>query len=128
MSSFPPDLRYTHDHEWLRSSGNAWRVGITQFAVDQLGDITLVDLPKEGDLVTKGQRFGTIESVKSVSDLYAPVSGKIIAVNSSLKDAPEQVNNEPYSAGWMIELEPTEKSELSELLSPDAYAQHVAAQ
>lgn len=128
MTSFPNDLRYTHDHEWLRATGSAWRVGITQFAVDQLGDITLVDLPKEGDLVTKGQRFGTIESVKSVSDLYAPVSGKVTAVNASLKDSPEQVNNEPYGAGWMIELEPTEKSELSELLSPDAYAQHVAAQ
>ena len=128
MTSFPNDLRYTHDHEWLRATGSAWRVGITQFAVDQLGDITLVDLPKEGDLVTKGQRFGTIESVKSVSDLYAPVSGRVTAVNASLKDAPEQVNNEPYGGGWMIELEPTEKSELSELLSPDAYAQHVAAQ
>lgn len=128
MTRFPTDLRYTHDHEWLRAAGGSWRVGITQFAVDQLGDITLVDLPKEGDLVTKGQRFGTIESVKSVSDLYAPVSGKVTAVNASLKDSPEQVNNEPYGAGWMIELEPTEKSELSELLAPDAYAQHVAAQ
>jgi len=127
MTSLPNDLRYTHDHEWLRATGSAWRVGITQFAVDQLGDITLVDLPKEGDLVTKGQRFGTIESVKSVSDLYAPVSGKITAVNGSLKDSPEQVNNEPYGAGWMIELEPTEQAELSELMSPDAYAQHTAA-
>ena len=128
MTSFPSDLRYTSDHEWLRAAGSVWRVGITQFAVEQLGDITLVDLPREGDLVTKGQRFGTIESVKSVSDLYAPVSGKVTAVNASLKDSPEQVNNEPYGAGWMIELEPTEKSELSELLAPDAYAQHVAAQ
>ena len=124
MTSFPNDLRYTHDHEWLRATGSAWRVGITQFAVEQLGDITLVDLPKEGDLVTKGQRFGTIESVKSVSDLYAPVSGKVTAVNSALKDTPEQVNNDPYGEGWMIELEPTESSELSELLSPDAYAEH----
>ena len=128
MTSFPTDLRYTSDHEWLRAAGSAWRVGITQFAVDQLGDITLVDLPRDGDLVTKGQRFGTIESVKSVSELYAPVSGKVTAVNDSLSDDPEQVNEEPYGAGWMIELEPTEKSELSELMSPDAYAQHVAAQ
>ncbi len=128
MTSFPNDLRYTHDHEWLRATGSAWRVGITQFAVDQLGDITLVDLPREGDLVTKGQRFGTIESVKSVSDLYAPVSGKVTAVNGSLKDSPEQVNSEPYGAGWMIELEPTEKSEIDELMAHDAYAQHVAAQ
>ncbi|HET7504671.1 MAG TPA: glycine cleavage system protein GcvH [Kofleriaceae bacterium] len=128
MSSFPTDLRYTHDHEWLRAAGTSWRVGITQFAVDQLGDITLVDLPKEGDLVTKGQRFGTIESVKSVSDLYAPVSGKVTAINATLKDSPEQINSEPYGTGWMIELEPTEKTEIDELLTPDAYSQHVAAQ
>ena len=128
MSSYPTDLRYTHDHEWLRAAGTAWRVGITQFAVDQLGDITLVELPKEGELVTKGQRFGTIESVKSVSDLYAPVSGKVIAINPKLKDSPELVNSEPYAGGWMIELEPTEKVEVDELLAPDAYVAHVAAQ
>jgi glycine cleavage system H protein len=128
MSSFPTDLRYTNDHEWLRAQGTSWRVGITQFAVDALGDITLVDLPKEGDLVTKGQRFGTIESVKSVSDLYAPVSGRVIAINSALKDSPESVNTEPYGKGWMIDLEPTEKSELDELLSPEAYTTHVSAQ
>ena len=128
MSTFPPDLRYTSDHEWLRAAGTAWRVGITQFAVDQLGDITLVDLPKEGDLVTKGQRFGTVESVKSVSDLYAPVSGKVTAVNPALKDTPENVNTEPYGSGWMIELEATEAGEVAELLSADAYTAHVAAQ
>jgi glycine cleavage system H protein len=128
MTSFPTDLRYTTDHEWLRATGTAWRVGITQFAVDQLGDITLVELPKEGDLITKGQRFGTIESVKSVSDLYAPVSGKVNAVNAQLKDAPELVNSEPYVGGWMIEIEPTEKAEIDELLAPDAYTKHVAAQ
>jgi glycine cleavage system H protein len=128
MSTFPTDLKYTHDHEWLRANGTSWSVGITQFAVDQLGDITLVDLPKEGDLVTKGQRFGTIESVKSVSDLYAPVSGKVVAINGTLKDSPELVNSEPYGKGWMIEIEPTEKSEIDELLAPDAYTAHVAAQ
>jgi glycine cleavage system H protein len=128
MSSFPTDLRYTPDHEWLKSQGTAWRVGITQFAVDQLGDITLVDLPNVGDLVTKGQRFGTIESVKSVSDLYAPVSGKVVGVNATLKDAPEQVNGEPYAAGWMIDIEPTEASEISELMAHDAYTKLVAAQ
>lgn len=128
MSTFPKDLRYTNDHEWLRATGNNWRVGITQFAVDQLGDITLVDLPSEGDLVTKGQRFGTIESVKSVSDLYAPVSGKVVAINTGLKDGPEAVNSDPYNGGWMIEVEATEKSELDELMDADAYAAHVAAQ
>jgi len=128
MSTFPAELRYTHDHEWVRPQGNVWRVGITQFAVDQLGDITLVDLPKEGDQVTKGQRFGTIESVKSVSDLYAPVSGKVVAVNTKLKDSPEDVNGEPYGKGWMIDLEPNDKAELSELMPADAYTKHVAAQ
>ena len=128
MSTFPSDLRYTSDHEWLRVQGMTWRVGITQFAVDALGDITLVDLPKEGDQVTKGQRFGTVESVKSVSDLYAPISGRVVAVNSALKDAPEDVNTEPYGKGWMIEVEANDKAELDELMTPDAYAQHVAAQ
>jgi glycine cleavage system H protein len=128
MSTFPQNLRYTHDHEWLEAKGSAWRVGITQFAVDQLGDITLVDLPKEGDLVTKGQRFGTVESVKSVSDLYAPVSGRVTAINPGLKDAPEDVNGEPYGKGWMIELEPTEKAEIDELMSAEDYGKHVAAQ
>ena len=127
MSTFPPDLRYTTDHEWLRAQGGSWRVGITHFAVEQLGDITLVDLPKEGDLVTKGQRFGTVESVKSVSDLYAPVSGRVLAVNPKLKDAPELVNSEPYGNGWMIDLEPTEKSELDELMAHEAYTKHVAS-
>ena len=128
MSTFPTDLKYTNDHEWLRAQGTGWRVGITQFAVDQLGDITLVDLPKEGDLVTKGQRFGTIESVKSVSDLYAPVSGRVLAVNAALKDSPELVNSDPYAKGWMIDLEPSEKSELDELMAADAYTAHVASQ
>lgn len=128
MSTYPSDLRYTNDHEWLRPAGGSWRVGITQFAVDQLGDITLVDLPKEGDLLTKGQRFGSVESVKSVSDLYGPVSGRVTAVNAALKDAPELINQEPYGAGWMIEIEPSEKGELDELLTPAAYDQLVASQ
>jgi glycine cleavage system H protein len=128
MSTFPSDLRFTNDHEWLRAQGATWRVGITQFAVDALGDITLVDLPKEGDQVTKGQRFGTVESVKSVSDLYAPVSGRVVAVNTALKDSPEDVNAEPYGKGWMIEVEANDKTELDELLTAEAYAAHVAAQ
>lgn len=123
--SYPSELRYTHDHEWLRT-GATCAVGITQFAVDQLGDITLVDLPKEGDLITKGQRFGTIESVKSVSDLYAPVSGRIVKVNAALRDQPELVNSEPYGQGWMIELEPSDAGELEDLMSADAYTAHAA--
>ena len=123
--TYPSDLRYTNDHEWIRT-GATCVVGITQFAVDQLGDITLVDLPKEGDLITKGQRFGTIESVKSVSDLFAPVSGRVVKVNDALKDQPELVNAEPYAKGWMIELEPGDPAELEELMSADAYAAHAA--
>lgn len=126
--TFPTELRYTNDHEWVGTQGSNWRVGITQFAVDQLGDITLVDLPKEGDAVKKGERFGTVESVKSVSDLYSPVSGKVVAVNTHLKDAPEDVNAEPYGKGWMIEVVPSDKGELNQLMTADAYTKHVAAQ
>jgi len=128
MSTFPADLKYTNDHEWLRAQGTSWRVGITQFAVDQLGDITLVDLPKEGDQVTKGQKFGVIESVKSVSDLYAPVSGKVVAVNPALKDSPEDVNGDPYGKGWMIDIEPNDKTEIGELMDVGAYSTHVSSQ
>jgi glycine cleavage system H protein len=128
MSSYPADLKYTNDHEWLRAQGTSWRVGITQFAVDQLGDITLVDLPKEGDQVTKGQKFGVVESVKSVSDLYAPVSGRVVAVNATLKDSPENVNSDPYGNGWMIDVEPNDKSEIDELMDVGAYSTHVSSQ
>ena len=120
-NTFPADLRYTNDHEWLRDSGAACAVGITQFAVDQLGDITLVDLPKAGDMVTKGQRFGTIESVKSVSDLYAPISGTVAKINGEVVDAPELVNSDCYGKGWMIEITPNDKGELAELLDVAAY-------
>ena len=126
--SFPVDLRYTNDHEWLRQRGDNWCVGITQFAVDALGDITLVDLPKVGDLVTKGQRFGTVESVKSVSDLYAPISGRVTARNEALQNAPESVNAEPYGASWMIEIIASDKGEVAELLTADAYDKLIAAQ
>jgi glycine cleavage system H protein len=128
MSSLPQDLRYTSDHEWLRAAGTAWRVGITQFAVGQLGDITIIDLPQEGTPVTKGQPFGSVESVKSVSELFAPVSGTIIAINAVLKDSPEQVNDDPYGEGWMVEIEPNNNAEIDELMTPDAYGTHIAAQ
>ncbi|MEZ4404274.1 MAG: glycine cleavage system protein GcvH [Kofleriaceae bacterium] len=120
MSNVPATLRYTSDHEWLRP-GTTCAVGITAFAVEQLGDITLVDLPKVGDVVEKGARFGTIESVKSVSDLYAPVSGTIAAVNDALAGAPEEVNADCYQA-WMVEITPSNPAELDELLTAEAYA------
>jgi glycine cleavage system H protein len=119
MSNVPSDLRYTNDHEWL-SPGPTCKVGITAFAVEQLGDITLVDLPKVGDAVTKGGRFGTVESVKSVSDLYAPISGTIAAVNAEVSASPESVNADPYAA-WMVEITPSDPGEVEALLDATAY-------
>lgn len=126
-SNYPEDLRYTKDHEWLQTSGDRWRVGITRFAVEQLGDITLVELPRPGDTVTRGARFGTVESVKSVSELYAPVSGKVAAVNGKLADSPELINEDPHGAAWMIEIEPSDKGEEAELLSAAQYGELIAA-
>ena len=123
-AEYPQDLRYTNDHEWLRATGGKAVAGITAFAVEQLGDITMVDLPKVGATLKKGDAFGTVESVKSVSDLYAPVSGTVIAVNGALKDAPELVNQEPYGGGWMIELELKDPGEIEHVLDSAAYAAH----
>ncbi len=127
MSDLPPDLRFTKDHEWVRAAaGDAWTIGITRFAVDQLGDITMVELPREGEDVTQGQRFGTIESVKSVSDLYAPMSGVVTKVNTALRDQPELVNSDCYGAAWMIEIKASEPGELDELLDTAAYDELLA--
>jgi glycine cleavage system H protein len=126
---YPQDLLYTKDHEWVRVSGDPPRsgvVGITQFAVDQLGDVTMVELPKVGDAVTRGKVFGTVESVKAVSDLYAPLSGKVVKINTALADAPEEVNASPYDRGWMIEIEVTHPEETKELLGAATYTTHVA--
>jgi len=122
---FPKDLRYTTDHEWARKRDNSVTIGVTGFAVEQLGDITLVDLPSPGDEAVAGEAFGTIESVKSVSDLYAPVSGKVTRVNEDLEERPELVNEAPYQAGWMVEIELT-GAEFDALLDSEAYAQLVA--
>ncbi|MBK9069891.1 MAG: glycine cleavage system protein GcvH [Myxococcales bacterium] len=126
--SFTPDLKYTNDHEWLRVTAATAQIGITQFAVEQLGDITLIDLPKVGDALTKGERFGTVESVKSVSDLYAPVSGKVAKINPALVAAPELVNSDPYAAGWMVEIEGFSGADIEALLDPTAYGKLVANQ
>jgi glycine cleavage system H protein len=124
---FPKDLRYTKEHEWARQSGGTVSVGVTGYAVDQLGDITLVDLPEVGTESKAGEAFGTIESVKSVSDLYAPISGKITKINESLEDEPELVNESPYEKGWLVEIEPT-GDELDTLMDAAAYAEMVAAE
>lgn len=122
MSENPSDLRYTKDHEWARVEGNRVTIGITKHAVDALGDVTLVNLDvKVGGAVTAGKAFGTVESVKAVSDLYAPVTGKVVDVNRSLDDKPETLNEDPYTAGWMIVVEGATESELGALLDAAAY-------
>ena len=117
----PENLLYTQEHEWVRVDGKDAVVGITQFAQDQLGDIVFVELPETGTLIEQESPFGVVESVKTVSDLYAPVSGTITAVNKDLEAHPEQVNNEPYSKGWIIKIELTDKNELKNLMSEEEY-------
>ena len=128
MSEYPSDLRYTQEHEWARVDGNVATIGITQFAVDQLGDITMVDLPKEGEAVRKGAVFGTVESVKAVSDLFAPISGKVLKVNDPLSDTPESVNEDCYDEGWMIQVECTDPKELEALMTAAQYEEYLKEQ
>lgn len=129
-TDFPEYMKYTKDHEWVRvlEGGDIAVVGITSFAANQLGDVVAVELPAEGDKLTKGEVFGTVESVKAVSDLFAPVSGAVVKVNTPLNDSPEYVNDEPYDEGWMIEIEMLDTSELDELMSAQEYAAFVAEQ
>jgi glycine cleavage system H protein len=117
----PENLLYTQEHEWVRVEGNKATVGITQFAQEQLGDIVFVELPEVDTLIEQESPFGVVESVKTVSDLYAPVSGTVTASNKDLETHPEQVNNEPYGTGWIIEIEVSDVKELEKLMSPDDY-------
>ena len=117
----PENLLYTQEHEWIRVDGNNAIVGITQFAQDQLGDIVFVELPEVGIHIEQETPFGVVESVKTVSDLYAPVSGTVKAVNQNLESNPEQVNNEPYGSGWIVEIEISDKNELEKLMIPEKY-------
>lgn len=120
--NLPNELRYTKEHEWIQSGeGNKVRVGITDFAQHALGDIVFVELPEVGATVAANEPFGSVESVKTVSELFAPVSGKVVEVNSSLEDSPEHVNASPYSDGWMIVIEMSDPSEAEELLSAEQY-------
>jgi len=121
---FPENLKYTNEHEWVRTPGDAEgsvRVGITDFAQDALGDIVYVSLPQVGDSVTAGDTCGELESTKSVSDIYAPVSGAVVAVNGTLDSTPELVNNDPYEAGWLFEVSVTDQSQVESLMDADAY-------
>jgi len=118
----PADLKYTQNDEWIRVEGNTGTVGITDFAQDQLSDIVYVEIVvDEGETVSKGDACATLESVKAAADVYLPVSGKIIAVNESLPDAPETVNNDPYGEAWMVKIELSDKSELDDLMDAEAY-------
>ena len=123
---YPDDLLYTKDHEWARVETRDGQkivtVGITRFAVDQLGDVTQVELPKEGESIKQAEVFGSVESVKAVSDLFAPISGKVVKVNSPLADSPEYVNEEPYDGGWMIQLELANPEETKKLMDAKTYA------
>lgn len=118
---YPKDLRYSSEHEWARVEGDRVRVGITKFAADRLSDVVFVELPEVGAVVTFMQPFGVIESVKAVSDLYAPVSGKVVEVNTALRDSPEVVNSDPYGAGWIIVVEPSDPKELDKLMTVEQY-------
>lgn len=122
----PDGLRYTKDHEWAKNEAGKVRVGVTAFAVEQLGDITLVELPKVGTVLEVGKTFGTVESVKTLSDLYAPISGTVIAVNDELASHPEYVNDGAYDKGWMVVIEASDASQLDTLLDPEAYKKHLA--
>lgn len=121
----PNDLRYTKDHEWARQTGDLIEVGVTAYAVEQLGDVTLVDLPAVGTKVEAHKRFGDIESVKTVSELFAPISGEVVEVNGELANKPELVNEGPYTDGWMVRIRPSSPAELAELLDPEAYQKYL---
>jgi glycine cleavage system H protein len=122
----PSDLRYTKDHEWVRLDGDTATIGVTQYAADQLGDVVFVDGPEVGRSVEQFAAFGVVESVKAVSDLYAPVSGEVAEVNGALAGKPELVNSDPYGDGWMIKVKVADASQLDELLDATAYEQLVA--
>jgi glycine cleavage system H protein len=119
--NFPEDLKYTTEHEWVRIEGDVATVGITDYAQDQLGDIVFVELPEEGEKVEKSDTFGVVESTKSVSDLYVPLTGVVLETNDPLLDSPEILNEDPYGEGWMIRIKISKNSDIKELLDSKAY-------
>jgi glycine cleavage system H protein len=128
VSNFPEDLKYTSEHEWVRSgNGSRVRVGITEYAAEQLGDIVYVSLPEVGDTVSAGDSCGELESTKSVSDLFSPVAGVVAAVNEQLASTPETINADSYGDGWLFELDIDDETELDDLLDADTYAEEVAS-
>ncbi|MCX8072491.1 MAG: glycine cleavage system protein GcvH [Candidatus Binatia bacterium] len=123
---FPEDLRYSKEHEWVLVEGNVATVGITDYAQEQLGEIVYVELPEVGEKVSKEDAFGVVESVKTVSDVYAPVSGCVIEVNDDLPNNPELLNEDPYGDGWMLKIEMSDPAELEELMTAEEYERYVA--
>ena len=121
--NFPTNVKYTNEHEWVRIEGDEAYVGITDYAQSQLGDIIFVDIPTEGETLEKGETFGSIEVVKTVSDLFLPIGGEILEVNPALEDNPELVNKDPYGEGWIVKIKPTDTSEADDLLDAEAYKQ-----
>lgn len=125
---FPDDLKYTTEHEWVLVEGEIATVGITDFAQDRLGDITYVELPAVGDAVAKGDPFAVVESVKAVSDVYAPVSGTVEEINDDLPESPQMLNEDPYGDGWMVRIRMSDPEELEDLMDVEAYREYVAEQ
>lgn len=125
--NIPKDLKYTKEHEWVKVEGNTGTVGVTDFAQGELGDIIYVDVTTVGNDVAMGDTFGTIEAVKTVSDMYAPVSGKIAEFNSAVNDNPASINQDPYGAGWLVKIEISNMGDLNSLLSPEDYGKLIGA-
>lgn len=124
--NIPENLRYTKDHEWVKVDGDVATIGISEFAVEQLGDITLVEMPGVGDKIKAGEAMGTVESVKAVSDMFAPISGTVNAVNEELDDAPEKVNEDCYGAGWMLSIKISDPAEVEALFDSAGYKDHLS--
>lgn len=121
--SIPAELRYSEEHEWVKVEDGKVRMGITEFAQSELGDIVFVELPQVGDEIVADEPFGSVESVKTVSELYAPISGKVVEINEELEDSPEFVNESPYEKAWMVVIEPSDISQIDNLLTPEKYAE-----
>ncbi len=119
--NFPDNLKYTNDHEWIRVEGNVGYIGVTEYAQGELGDVVFVDINPDLKEITKGDTFGTIEAVKTVSDLFVPCSGKVLDVNKDLTNTPEDVNNDPYGKGWMVKIEINDLNDLNDLLNAEDY-------
>jgi len=126
MSDIPSEFRYAETHEWAEMlEDGTVRIGVSDHAQEQLGDLVFVELPEEGSEVTKGEACAVVESVKAASDIYAPITGEVVSVNDSLVDAPETVNNDPYIDGWLFTVRPSDEKELDELMDAEAYAEHI---